>query len=392
VEGAVVAETQDEAIDKINKMGLLPIDVDVEKETVKTKTSSPEIQAPRFHVHPHEVTIAYRQLARLVKSGVPILSALALTVEQAETRDFKTILETIQTGVREGYNFSVCLSAFKKIFSPFEIALIQTGETVGKLDEVLLRIANYRESQEELHSKLKSAMAYPVFVLVLGCATVFFMMTYVIPHFSSFFLDLGQELPFITKVLIAVSELCQAGGLWALLAVAVIFFLIRGSLKSKNGKLAWDRFFLKIPKIGKLIMMEETSRFCRTLELLIKSGVTIVSAVKISVPVMSNEAIRIALERCYQALQQGGYLSEALRNANLFPAFVIHLIHIGEESGRLDETLGEISDWYDKEISDGMRLMTQLLGPIMILIIGLFVGLIVVAVLLPIFNMNALVA
>lgn len=387
VQGVLTAESQDAAVDKLSGMGLLPVEIN---EDISFDGIAWGAAMETKKVRSGEVATFYRQLARLVKSGVPLVSVLTILSEQASNPALKSLLENVRNQVREGHPFSSALAAYPHVFSSFDIAMIQAGESTGHLDTSLVRIGDYREAAEELSSKLRTALVYPSFILSVGIVTVCFMLGYVIPKFSRFFTDLGQDLPGITRFLINASQGIQAGWPWILLAAAGLFFLIKKYLQSNREK--WHEFLLQCPKAGKIILMSEIARFARALELLLQSHITLLGALKTALPVVGNESLKKELAACGKILEQGGYLSQGLRKSRWFPAFVVHWIRVGEESGRLDEILGEIANWYELETSRFVKLATQLIEPLLILLIGLILGFIVIAVLMPVFSMNAVIS
>ncbi len=388
VQGVLTAESQDAAIDKLSGMGLLPVEIDEDSASFSEKTWSTGVDSQKIRLR--DVATFYRQLSRLVKSGVPLVNVLTILAEQTSQHAFRTILENVRNQVREGHPLSASLELYPRVFSTFDIAMIQAGESAGHLETSLAQIGNYREAQEELSSKMRTALVYPAVILAVGMVTVCFMLGYVIPKFSKFFTDLGQDLPAVTRFLIHVSQGIQDGWFWILLAGTAIFFLLKKYLESNREK--WDEFLLKLPKLGKIILMTQIARFARALAILLQSQITLLSALKIALPVVSNESIKKELTACSKILEQGGYLSEGLRKGKRFPAFVIHWIKVGEESGRLDEILGEIADWYEQESAGFMKLTSQLLEPLLILLIGLVLGFIIIAVLMPVFSMNAVIS
>jgi general secretion pathway protein F len=389
LEGEILAQTQDEVIDKINDMGLTPVDVaEVAVRTAKERPAPVE----RFRsIGLRDRSVFYRHLARLVKSGVPILSALSLLHDAHENPSMKRILSEIRQVVREGGNLSQGMRGFPGVFSGFDSGMVQTGEAAGKLDEALTRLAVYHEAQAALLTKVATALAYPAVILLAGAGTLLFMFIYVIPQFTLFFKDLGQELPLVTRMLIAASDAVRIA--WPALAVAGVFvwLYLRHTLAASEGRARFDRMLLGIPKFGPLMMKAEIARLARTLELLLASGIPVLNAVRLSLPSLRNEAVRRDLEKCYEAIQEGGGLSEGLKRIELVPAFVSHLVTIGEESGRLEESLGEIATWYEKDTEDSIKLMTQLLEPLIILAMGLVIAFMIFGVLLPVFSINTMV-
>lgn len=390
VEGTLTADTQDEAIDKVNGMGLVPVDI---REDILAAEAAKEHRKRRWQrISATNILAFYRQMGKLVKSGVSLPQAVYLVSQGLENETFQSVLEKIHKDIRQGETFSAALGAYPKVFSPFDIGMIQTGEAAGRLDEVLKQIADYRETQRALMSKVRGAIAYPAFVMVMGIFTVGFMLSNVIPKFSRFFADLGQELPWITRALIAVSGWMEQYGLFLLLSFVGLVFFLLALLKNPAYRLGYDALLLKLPLAGKVLLKAEIARTARTLELLLKSGIPILKALRIAVPVTGNLRVRQDIEACRLLVEEGGTVSEGLRRSPLFPAFARHFVSIGEESGNLDESLREIAEWYEKDTEEAVKVMTSLLEPLMILVIGGILGVVIIAVLLPVFSMNTMVS
>ena len=389
VEGVLVAENRDEVINQINDMGLFPIEID--EERLAEKAAKDLLKLPARAVGNRERTVFYGQLSRLIKSGVPILRSLNIIREQTSNERFREVINQVQRGVKEGGSLSASLGSYPKIFLPFEVAMIQTGESVGKLGESLARLVDYLEEQEALRSKVRTAVAYPIFMTAMGAITVFVMVTFVVPKFSQFFSDLGQELPIATRLLIRVSHVSNKAWPWGAAILGALLLWMKNMSRTPTEKRVLDRFVLGIPKIGQLVMKLETARFARALELLIGSGMQILNAVRIAIPVIGNEALKGELEKCSRKLEEGGFLSDGLRQSKLFPAFVCHLVSIGEESGKLDEAFREIAAWYEKDTTQTIQIFTNLLEPAIIVGVGFVLGLIIVAVLMPVFSINSMV-
>lgn len=390
-EGTIEAMTQNQAIDKLNHLGLFPMELE------ELKTQSPKQGSPAGDVRAlggkkvpaKELTALYRQLARFLHSGIPLVKALAILSEQTGSPVLAKILSRILQSVREGKSISESWTDYPQVFSSFERAMVVAGESAGALDDALAKIAQYREEQAEITGKVQSAVVYPSFIVLVGIGTVLFMLMYVLPKFSRFFEELGQDLPLATRILIALSDFLSRYGLGLLAGAAVGLLMLRGM---KKNTLWIDRAALKIPKIGKILMMGEIARFSRVLELLLRSGISLTKAITMSLSVLQNAHLRGSLRAIPQAMQEGSPLSDALMKIKVFPPFVPQVLRIGEESGKLEEALADIADWYEKEIAAQVKLMTQFLEPAMILAVGLLVGYILVASLMPIFSLNTAIS
>ena len=393
VKGILSAETKDGAIDKINEMGLVPVELIEEKPDGKQHHIFGEIRATAFKGGGGQaIAVFYRQLGRLLKSGVPLLPSLALVAEQSDDRKLFPVLEMIKNQVRQGRSLAEALAEHPKFFNAFAIAMIELGESTGHLDDALRRLADCYERQSATRQKVKNALTYPAFVVLLGSFAFIFLLAYVVPKFSKLFSDLGQTLPLMTRALIWISEMVQRYGWGLLVMVAVLVIWTRSRLQTRAYRLKWDRMKMGLPLFGPLIFMAQFAIFTRSMEILIKGGVPLLKALRTGIPAVSNEAMKEDLSLAEHRVEQGATLSESLKSFGTFPLFAVHLILIGEQTGRLEQSFGDIADWYDQEVEDHTRAMTQLIEPITILVIGVALGLVAIAILLPVFSMDAIIS
>ena len=394
VEGVIEADSEKEAIEKLSGIGHIPVFIEEERPSEGHAPSDKHI--PVFTVKPsgrvkfREITLFSRGLASLLKSGVHILEALNIISEQSENPHLKSILHNIHDAVKDGATLSSTLANFPRLFSPLYIAMIRTGENSGELPGALQRIAAHRAKQEEILSRFRMAMAYPILMAIVGLATVIFMFTFVIPRLMGIYTSMGQNLPLPTRILISMSEGIRHGWFWIILVLVAISLAAIGRTKTKAGRLSLSIFNLHLPILGNFILKTELSRFCRTLGLLIKSGLPILNAIDISIPVLRNEIIKNKLRQSYGDLEQGGSFGKSLKKSKLVPLFMSNLIIVGEESGRLDDALEEVASAYERDTDEAIKTFSSLLEPLMILGMGLIVGFIVVAMLLPIFEINVM--
>jgi len=396
VEAQLQAATREEAVARISDLGLLPVIVQEfhPSETRAQPKNAADVasKAKPVKLHPRDLVSLYRQWGRMLRAGVPILKTLSILAEQSEQPSVKALLQQIYEDVKQGHPVSEAARKFPRVFLDFDVALIQAGESVGKLYETLLELASYREKQLVFSSKLKSALSYPAFVFFVGIGTVYFMLAQVIPQFSQFFLDLGQELPLPTKILIALSSYFQLYGFAVIAALTALFFLMKASLKLEKNRIAYHRFLLKLPVFGKVLAKAEIARISRTLDLLLANGLSLVKALQAAYPVCTNELFRLNLAACLKRVEEGGILSQGFTESKLYPAMVTYMVRTGEESGNLHESMSEIAEWYESEVQDSLTLVTKLIEPVFILVIGLVIGAIVIALLLPVFSMSAAIS
>jgi type II secretory pathway component PulF len=387
VHGTVEAQSKEDAVEKINQMGFLPVRVEVQTGAEKKAVvDARHIFAPK--VRSKDITIFSRQLASFVKSGVPILRGLSIIAEQSENPAFKAVLAEIHLQIKEGSSFSETLKKYPKIFPPLYVAMIHSGESSGNLHEVLMRIADYRQKQEAILTRVRSALAYPILMALVGGGTIFFMLTFVMPRMMRIFDRMEQELPAPTKFLVGLSHGMQEGWLWLLIGIAALVVLYKRGTKTKAQKVFMSHLKLRLPVLGTFVYKSELAQFNRTFELLVKSSISVLRALKIAIPILNNTVIQEELLKSCKDLEEGSSFGKSLEQSKVFPKFMTSLIIIGEESGRLDEALAEIASTYERDTDETVKVMTSLLEPVLILVMGLVVGFIVTAMLLPIFQIN----
>ena len=388
VDGVVDARSEKEAVEKLSQMGYTP--VLMEKEMPAEQDKKAVVSRSSIKIKSREISVFSRQLASLLKSGVPILSAINIIYEQSENPRLKELLGRIYTQVKEGVMFSQALSIFPRSFSPLFVAMTRTGEDSGNLPEALMRIADYRAKQDEMLSRFRMALAYPLLMAAVGLGTVIFMFSFVIPRLMRVYIQLGQNLPLPTKMIIAASDGLRQWWFWIVLALIVFILVIRRQIKTDRGARFVSALRLRLPVFGNFVLKAELSRFCRTLGLLIKSGLPILNAIDISIPVLESELIKDLLKKGRGELQEGASFGAYLKKARLIPPFMSSLIIVGEESGKLDDSLNEIANIYERDTDEAIKIFSTLLEPVMILVMGLVVGFIVIAMLLPIFDINVM--
>lgn len=402
VEGTIEAASQESAIEALGAQGLLPVRLEETDARTVQKAGAPEgprrvIAEPvkakgRIHlfgrVKSSEVTLFSRQLASLLKAGVPILRGLEIISEQSSHQRFRSVLQDMHERIKNGESLSAVLVSYPRLFPPIMIALVRTGEDSGTLQEALLRIADYRQRQEEILSRVRTAMAYPALMGATGVGTVIFMFAFVIPRLASLFSNMGEHLPAPTRILIGMSEAAKQPWGWAVAGIAAAAVTIFIRFRSEQASLLWSALSLRLPLVKGFTLKFEIARFSRTMELLIKSGIPVLRALEIGSPVLNNHFLRREMERIRGEIIEGGSLGRGLRGTPAFPLFMTNLIIVGEESGRLDEAMDEVAKFYERETDETIKVLTSLLEPVMILVMGVVVGFIVIAMLLPMFELS----
>ncbi len=389
-EGTIEAPHEKAALKRIEEMGYFPIKVE-ELAPTRSRTVREQPHRRFLRIPTKGLIIFSRQLATLMRAGIPILKALAILSEQAESPALGSIIRRIHDDLKGGVSFSKALAKYPKLFSPFYIAMAQAGEDSGKLDEILIRLAVYRAKQQEIVSRVRLALVYPALMTLVGTGTIIFMFTFVMPRLMTIFIGMGERLPLPTKILMNLTGfLSHWGWLMAIGALAGVW-LIRIELRRPEGKRFLSIVALRAPLVGNLLLKKEIALLSRTLELLIKSGIPILRAIELTVPVVGNELIREKLLAGHAELKQGSSLGKTLHKFKVFPVFMTNLITVGEESGKLDIPLTELADSYEQETEDSVKAFTGLLEPLLIVGMGLVIGFIVAAMLLPIFEINLMV-
>ncbi|MDD5233134.1 MAG: type II secretion system inner membrane protein GspF [Syntrophales bacterium] len=385
--GSIVAARQ-----RLRESGIFP--VEFREATVSRKgdpLSGRSVTSFFNRTGPAEISAMTRQLATLLGAGLPLVPSLNILVAQTSHSQLKKILAQIKEEVNEGNSLSGILSSFPRTFPPFYVNMVRAGEASGMMELVLERLADFFERQQELRRKIKTALAYPMFMFAVGCLIMFFLVTFVVPNITQVFEEMNQTLPLITIALIAASRFFQSFW-WILLAVTVsAAVLLNYAAGTPRGKQRWDRFKLGLPLIGALTRKMAVARFSRTLATLLESGVPLLNSLDIVKNIVGNSLIRDAVENAGKEIEEGQSLSSPLARSGLFPPIATEMIAVGEQSGNLENMLYRIADAHEKEVEASVSVVTSIMEPAMILIMGLVVGFIVVSVLLPIFEMNQLV-
>jgi general secretion pathway protein F len=333
-----------------------------------------------------------RQLATLLGAGLPLVPSLTTLVAQTMHPELKKTLARIKDDVNEGNSLTQSLSHFPRIFPSFYINMVRAGEASGTVHLVLDRLADFSESQQALQTKIRSAMAYPIFMFLVGSAVLFFLVTFVVPNITKIFGEMRQTLPAITVFMIAVSRFLQSFW-WLILGLAFAAFVgLRFFVtKTDRGRYFWDGLKIKAPVFGPISEKIAMARFSRTLGTLLQSGVPLLTALEIVKNVVNNRLIADEVARAAKAVEEGQSLSSTLAVSGLFPPITIEMISVGEQSGNMETMLYKVADAYEKESEASVIMMTSMLEPVMVLVMGMIVGFIVISVLLPIFEMNQLV-
>ena len=389
LKGIIDADTSKSARAKLKRLGIFPTEIIEERH----KRLSKEIAFSHLfeRVRHQDIAIFTRQVATLTSAAVPVAEALSAIMEQEEKTELKSIISEIVTRIKEGNSFADALKGYPKYFSNLYVNMIMAGETSGALDIVLLRLADFLDSQIKIRNRVRSALAYPILMTVIGIGVLSFIFTFVLPQVVRVFEDMHQSLPLLTLILISATNFMRSYWWLIIMIIAGIVFYIRKRLKTAEGRLRFDGIVIRLPIFGKLIKMIAISRFTRTLGTLLKSGVPAILSFDIVKNVVNNIVIAKAIEDARENIREGDSISEPLKRSKLFPSVVTHMIAVGEKSGQLEEMLLRVSDAYDNEVETTIARLTSLLEPVIIVAMGVIVGIIVISILLPIMEMSTVI-
>ena len=338
-----------------------------------------------------DVAIMTRQLATLVGAGIPLVEALAALVEQVENPRLQRIVAEVRQRVNAGMSLADALKEHEKAFSNLYINMIRAGESSGALEIVLVRLADFTESQAKLRSKITGALAYPAVMMIVAVVIVGILFTTVIPKVTTIFADMNVTLPIYTRVLIGLSTFVSSYWYLAILLAVAVVLGTRAWLRTPGGKLTSHRLQLRAPVMGSLTRLIAMSRFSRTLSTLLSSGVPLLVAMDIVRNIVGNIVLQEVVEKARDSIREGESIAAPLRRSGEFPPMVCHMIAVGERSGQLEEMLRKIADTYDTQVESKVGALTSLLEPIMIVCMGGGVAFVVASILLPILQMNTFI-
>lgn len=393
LKGIIDAESIFAVRQRLREINLFPVELKETSAREKDETPSGRfVGSFSKRIGQREVSLMTRQLATLLGAGLPLIPSLSALVSQISNPRLKRTLAQIKEEVNEGGSLAQSISHYPGIFPPFYVNMVKSGEASGTLNIVLERLADYGESQQALKGRIKAALAYPLFMFLIGSIVLFFLTTFVVPNITKIFDEMHQTLPGITVFLISVSGFL--GSFWwavGMISIAAFVGLRYAFTKTRRGQRHWDKIKLRMPLAGPLVRKMVLARFSQTLGTLLQSGVPLLTALSIVKNVVNNRLIADAVQKAGKEVEEGQNLSAALSKSEFCPAIAVQMISVGEQSGTLEAMLFKIADSFETEVESDIMMMTSMLEPAMILIMGLMVGFIVISILLPIFEMNQLI-
>jgi len=381
-EGMVEAADQKAAMARLREQKLSVLEV----------KAGPAVKKPKKgKVDNKDVVIFSRQLSTLVSAGVPIVQGLTILEQQAEAPSFKFVVGGLRSDIEAGLSIADAMAKHPNAFTELYVAMIRAGEVGGILDTILERLSAYLEANEALKSKVKSAMMYPTVVFSAAGLITIFLIVFVIPIFKDIFSGFGAELPFVTRVIIGISDFLRAKLLYMLPFIGGAVWGFKKWMKTAKGQEKIDEISLKLPVIGILVKKVAIAKFSRTLGTLIKSGVPILQGLETVAKTAGNKVIERAINASRDSIKEGGRISDPLKKANIFPPMVIQMISVGEETGGLDNMLNKIADFYDAEVDVAVKGLTSMIEPLIMIVLGLVIGTIVIAMFMPMFALGDMV-
>jgi len=388
--GVIEAETQALAINDVRTLGLYPTLVREARKADERRARKPKKGINEFYiggVKTKQLVVFTRQLSTLIDAGLPLLRSLNILIAQQKASKLKDILHEVVHDIQSGATFSEALAKHPKQFDRLFINMVRAGEVGGMLEVVLQRLATFMERREALKRRVKGALVYPISVLVIASAIVMGLLMFVVPTFAEIFQDFDAKLPWMTVALIDAGDFLLFR--WWLLMLYVNSTIITLKIlgKFKITKSIMDRVVLKLWLIGDLITKVAVARFARTLGTLINSGVPILQSLKITKETIGNEVIENAIQKVHDSIKEGDTIAAPLDESKVFPAMVVNMIDVGEETGQLDAMLMKVADIYDAEVEQAVEAMLRLMEPALIIFLGGVIGFIVLALYLPIFSL-----
>ena len=386
--GIIEAESDTEAVEILSRKGYYILSL---TEDAAAVSQTKQYSLSEKKVKTSDLVIFVTQLADLLDSGVPLLRALEILSKQFRGKSLGRIMNEIANGIKGGSNFYTAIDKYKNIFPSILPALVKTGEMSGNLDRTLKEAGKLFQRDEELLTKIKTASIYPLMITIMGIITVFILLTFVIPKISQIFIDMGGVLPLPTRIILVVSGFFQK--FWPFIIAGVIssVYFLKKARSDPEKKVYLDRILLKTPVVKKIIEESETLRFSRTLGILLQSGVPILQAMENTELVLNMEDFKRPMAEVRTLVKEGMSLSKALEKKELFSPLVQDIIAIGEEGGKLDESLINVANMHEKKLDYTLKIATQLIEPVLIMIIGFVVGMIVIGMLLPLFKLNEII-
>ena len=384
VSGKTEAANQGQAARALREQGLIPVSI---KTGSLTRAQLKANRGRGGRIKLDDLVIFSRQIAVMIRAGLPLLETLNILQEQMEKRKFKEVLTEVENDVKGGASFTEAMEKHPRIFDMFFINMVRAGEASGMLESILDQVAHYLEKSASLRRKVKSALTYPAVVSFAALGITAFLMLYVVPVFEDMFIELEGQLPVMTKMVVGVSDFCRAYWIIILpMAIGLMMFVWAWG-KTHGGRVVLDKLKLKLPVFGPLLLKVAVAKFARTLSVLIKAGVNILAALDIVGKTVGNVIVEDAINKTRVSIQSGETFTKPLADSGVFPPMVTRMIDVGERTGALEGMLAKIAEFYEDQIDATVSALTSIIEPILIIFLGVCVGTVVIAMFLPLFQM-----
>jgi general secretion pathway protein F len=390
IKGIVDADSSRAARLKLRRDGIFPIELREEADAQSDKRELDVLRVFR-RIKLQEVAIMVRQLSTLLSAGLPLVESLTAVIEQVSNPALKKIVTQVRERVNEGSSLADAFAQYPRVFSPLFVNMTRAGERSGALEIVLERLADFTESQVAFRHKISAAMVYPILMTFVGIGVLGFLLGYVIPTVTQIFEDMKQSLPLPTLLLMTASDTLRRFWWVGVVVVAIVLFGIDRYSRSEAGRLVIDRIKIKAPIFGPLALKVAIARFTRTLAILLKSGVPVLTSMDIVKTVVNNRVLEHVIEAARDNIREGQDIAPPLRRSQLFPPLATTMIAVGEKSGKLEDMLMRVSDVFETDVETTVQGLMALIEPLMILVMGSIVGFIALSILLPIFQLNQIV-
>jgi general secretion pathway protein F len=383
-EGQVDALDSRTVVFRLQSMGLIPVSIE---EPAGLKSARPKkIYFQR--VSRKDILFFTEELSTLVHAGLPLDRSLAITAELSSKPALRSVIYDVLNQIKAGKSLAESLAAHPRHFSRLYINMVRAGEVGGVLDVILSRLVEFERSADELRSYLISALIYPVLLTGVGAASIGILLYFVIPKFASIFEEMGAAIPPATVAMLWLSKMTRTYWWVALGSIAAVILAIRYSIRTPLGRRVWDALKLKVPVLGTTVLKMEMARFARTLGTLVASAVPLIAGVRIVQDIANNTIVSEAISKIADGAKRGEGVSRPMREAGVFPGLAIHLVEVGEETGRLDTMLLQVADVYEKDVKTSIKALTAVFEPAIILVMGIIVGTVVLSMLMAIFSIN----
>lgn len=392
-EGALEAASEAQVVESLHAQGLIPVRILAGQKAAGTHAKAAQKSSSLFaskKINQEDILALTQQMSSMLRAGLPLDKALGILLEIGDKPQVNELVKEVQGGIRSGKRFGDALDETGK-FSRFYINMVRAGEAGGSIDDALSRLVDYMSRAKELRGTVISALIYPAILAFVAIISIFALLTFVVPQFSQMFEDMGAELPTITKVVMGAAATLQEYW-WAVLGgFLLVLMLVQYVLSNEKARVGLDKSLLGWPIVGDLIGKIETARFSRSLGTLLHNGVPLLGALKIAKNTVGNRVMAKAVEESADSLKQGESLTRTLLGKGVFPAYALHMLRVGEETGRMEDLLNEVADIYDDEVKTSVKQMLALLEPVLILVMAVAILVIIGSVLLPMINMADLV-